>query len=182
MVFLPDSDRNLILTGYTGPNQPAIGRQVAERLNLPFINVEAQIEDRSGSSIDEIKALFGESRLKTLESDVVHEAVLHRGAVIRISGQTLLHGDHLERLRATGPIICLVAALDAVLQRLHLALGARYHDPDERALALGNLKREWGARGREGVYELDATYMNTDQLVANVVSVWQELIAVGEVR
>ncbi|MBC7812112.1 MAG: hypothetical protein H7175_13240 [Burkholderiales bacterium] len=182
MVFLPASDRNLILTGYTGPNQPAIGRQVAEVLGLPFVNVEGQIEDRAGNSIEEIKTLYGESRLKTLESDVVHEAVLYRGAVIRISGQTLLHGDHLERLRATGPIICLVAAVDAVLQRLHLALGARYHNPDERALALGNLKREWSARKREGVYELDATYMNTDQVVANIVVLWQELVAVGEVR
>ncbi len=42
------ADRNLILTGYTGPNQPMIGQQIAERLKMRYVNVELQIETREG--------------------------------------------------------------------------------------------------------------------------------------
>ena len=173
---LPLTDRNLILTGYTGPNQPPVGRLVAARLGWRFVSVDTLIEDRAGMSLDEIRAVFGESRLKTLETEIVLEAALYRDTVIRISGQTLLRSGHYERLAATGPVICLVAALDAVLQREHLALGARYHNPNERALAVGHLKREWAARRLPGIHVIDTTYMTADEMVEAVAARWRELV------
>ncbi|MBZ0303883.1 MAG: hypothetical protein K8J31_29365 [Anaerolineae bacterium] len=174
--FIPVSDQNLILTGYTGPRQPAIGRQVAALLQRPFVNIDMQIEERHGLTIDEIRARFGESRLKTLEAEVVQEALLHRSAVIRVSGQTLLHSSHFDRFQSTGPVICLVASLDSVLQNLHLALGARYHNPNERALALGHLQREWAVRQCAGIYEIDTTYRSETEIADRVIALWQQLV------
>jgi shikimate kinase len=170
------SDQNLILTGYTGPNQPLIGRRVAARMQMRYFNIEQEIENRTGTPVNEIRTLYGESRLKTLESEVVQEAALYRSAVIRISGQTLLHGNHFARLEETGPVICLVASLDAILQGLHLALGARFHDPNERALALGYLKREWAVRTLHGIHEIDTTYMLDDEIEDRVISLWQRVV------
>jgi shikimate kinase len=170
------SDRNIILTGYTGPNQPTIGRRIASKMQMRYLDIEREIEDRTGTSINDIRALYGESRLKTLEAGVVQEALLYRSAVIRISGQTLLHGNHYERLQETGPVICLVASLDAVLQSLHLALGGRYHNPNERALALGHLKREWAVRKLPDLYEIDTTYMPEDDVIEAVIGRWQQVV------
>ncbi len=173
---LPVADRNLILTGYTGPNQPPVGRLVAARLGRRFINIDTLVEDRAGQALDEIRAVFGAARLKTLETEIALEAALYRDTVIRIGGQTLLHSGHYDRLAATGPVICLVAALDAVLQRQHLALGARYHNPDERALAIGHLKREWAARRLPGIHVIDTTYMTEDDMIEAVIARWRELV------
>jgi shikimate kinase len=174
--FIPVTDQNLILTGYTGPRQPAIGRRVATMLQRTFVNIDMQIEERQGMTIEEIRARFGESRLKTIESEVVQEALLYRSAVIRASGQTLLHSGHYERFQATGPVICLVASLDSVLQNLHLALGARYHDPNERALALGHLQREWAVRRCPGIYEVDTTYRTEAEIAEAVIEVWRQVV------
>ena len=174
--YLPLSDSNLILTGYTGPGQPAIGRRVAATLQRTFVNIDMQIEERNSMTLDEIASRFGESRLKTMEAEVVQEVLLYRSAVIRASGQTLLRGSNCERFSATGPVICLVASLDSVLQNLHLTLGARYHDPDERALALGHLKREWAIRECPGIYEIDVTYMTETEIADVVIAQWQELV------
>ena len=174
--FISASDHNLILTGYTGPGQRAIGRRVADVLHKPFVNIDMQIEERNGLTIEQIRAQFGESRLKTLEAEVVQEALLHRGAVLRVGGQTLLHGNHFERFLETGPIICLVASLDSVLQSLHLTLGSRYHDPDERALALGVVRREWAVRAMPGIREIDTTYLAEEEIVRAVVDLWQEVV------
>jgi len=176
------SDSNIVLTGYVGPNQLAIARRVAEQLKRPFVSVEALLEDRAELPMADVRALYGEARLKTLETEVVQDVALYRGAVLHIGGQMLLHGDHIKRLQQTGPVICLVATLDAVLQRLHLALGARYHDPRERALALGNLKREWAVRKQEGICELDTTGMAEGQIVEAIIVLWQDQMELRRIQ
>lgn len=171
---LPFTERNLILTGYTGPNQPVIGRQLAERLHMPFVNIDMDIEERSHMSVDDLRARFGEARLKTIEAEIMQEAMLRRSALIRINGRTLQNGDYLTRLQETGLVICIVASLDAVLQRLHLSLGARYHSPHERAFALGHLRSEWAVRHLPGVHELDVTNLDEAQTVESIIALWHE--------
>jgi len=169
------TEQNLILTGYIGPDQPLLGRQIASQLHMPFANVEQEIADRVDRPVEEIRAYFGETHLKAIEADIVREAALRRNTVIRVSGRTLVRSDHLTRLQATGPVINLVIALGAMLQRLHVHMGARYHDPQERAIALAQLKREWAVRGAPGIYEIDVMGMTHEQIVTDVVELWQRL-------
>jgi shikimate kinase len=178
MMRLSYADRNLILTGYTGPNQPIIGQQAAERLKMRYVNVESQIEAREGMTPEDLRTRYGEARLKTVESEIMQDVLLVRGAVIRISGQTLLRGDYAKRVQETGPVVCLVVTLDAVLQRLHVSLGRSYHNPHERALAIGYLKREWAVRNLEGVAELDVTYLSESETIDTLIALWQKM-AVG---
>lgn len=172
----PSSDLNLILTGYIGPNQLLTMRRIAERLHMALVSYERRLEEQAGLPADELRLRYGEARLKTLEAEVIDELALYRGVVMHISGETLLHSDYLHRLAATGPVICLVATLDAVLQRLHLVLGARYHDPRERAIALGQLKREWAVRSRAEVHELDTTGLSEPEIIEAVAAFWHEQV------
>ena len=173
-MFLAHPDRNLILTGYTGPSQPAVGQQIAARLKMRFVNVEALLETRAGMDTDDMRTRYGETRLKILEMEVMEEVTLHRGALIQMSGQTILRTDAVVRLQGNSLILCLVVRLDAALQRLHLALGGRYHNPSERALAIGYLKREWAVRKVSGVHELDVTSLSEEQTIERVCAVWEQ--------
>ncbi len=174
-VVLPLSERNLILTGYTGPNQPLIAKSVGERLKMPVVNVEAEVAARVGLSIDEIRAYYGQTRLKSIEQEILSEMTLRRHTVIRISSAMLMNGDALARIRETGPVICLVTTLDAMLQRLHISMGARYYNAQERAAELSNLRREWSVRGAEGVIEVDTTYLTPEQTVERIAALWQDV-------
>lgn len=177
-------DRNLILTGYIGPAQLPVARRVAERLRLNFTDFQSELERRAGVSADEIPLRFGEAWIKTLESEIVNDFALYRGAVIHVNGATLMRNGYLETLKATGPVIIAVAALDAVLQRLHLSLGARYHDPRERMLALGAIREHWSIRKAiqpdETVSEVDTTGMSEAQMVETIAARWRERAAVLE--
>lgn len=172
--FYQSTERNLILTGYVGPETPVLGRQIAERLRLPYANIEQQIADRVNLPVEDIRTYYGETRLKSIEMELIQEAALRRASVIRVSGRTLLHTDHFQRLSATGPVFCLVIALDAMLQKLHVNMGARYHDPSERGYALGELQREWAIRKHPGLVELDLTDMNTEEIIEVVTRRWLE--------
>ena len=168
-------DLNLIVTGYIEPNRPRISRQLAERLGLEMIDVERRIEARFGDSIANIRSRYGERRLKAIESQIMDEVVLHRNALIRISGSALLNSGHLEELQRTGVVICLVATLDSILRRMHLTLGARYHNPAERSLAIGELQREWKIREADSIVEFDATYITEAVLIDKIAGFWRDL-------
>jgi shikimate kinase len=177
-MVLPLSERNLILTGYIGPKQPLLGRQIAEHLRMPLVHIDTIISERYNTSVEDIRAYYGETRLKNIEAEILQESILRRNTVIRVSARTLLQGDYLSRLRETGPVICLVTTLDAMLQRLHIAMGSRYYNPDERALEMAEVRRQWAVRGMEGIHELDTTMMHDSEIVENVITLWRELAIV----
>lgn len=167
-------DQNLILTGYLGPGQLAIARQTAERLRMPFVDFDLRLEDRAEMTAAEVRALYGETRLKALEGQVIDDFALYRGHVLHITGGTLAQADYYDRLAPTGFVLVLVAALDAVLARLHLALGARYHDPRERDRAIGVLRREWAIRKRPGIVELDTSALSEPHMIDAITAAWRE--------
>lgn len=174
-------DQNLILTGYIGPGQWQIARRTAEYLRIKFVDFEQRVETVAEMPGDEVRALFGEARLKTVEEQLLAEMSLYRGTLIHISGQALMRGG-LERLRPTGPVLCLVARLDFVLRRLHLAMGARYHDPRERDLAYGVINREWAIRNQAGITQLDVSTLSETQMVQALADRWREQAAVIDWR
>lgn len=165
--------RNLILTGYMGVGKTVVGRNIAKQLDIPFYDIENEIELREGQSTHVIRDLFGESRLRTLEAELVREMVLVRQSVIVVNGPALLDSANLERLQETGPVLCLTAVLNEVLRRLHVAQGARFHNPDARATALGRLKRE--QRVLElSLPQLDTTGLTIEAVTERAIQFWME--------
>lgn len=169
------TERNLILTGYSEPNKPRIGRLVAEQLGMRFVDVEERIEQITGENLAELRRAYGERRVKATEAEIMDEMVLYRNTVIRVSGSTLAHSNHYERIAETGAVLCLVARLDAILQRIHLTLGARYHDPRVRGAEMGMLRREWEIRRKAGIQELDVTGLDDDGIVTAICEFWQRV-------
>jgi len=168
-------DLNLIVTGYLEPNRPRIARELARRLGLEMIDVEREIENRLGDTVENMLQIFGERRLRAIETQIMDEIVLHRRALIRVSGNTLLNSGHLAEFQRNGVIVCLVASLDSILRRIHLTLGARYHDPVERSRAIGELQREWRIRDVENVVEFDATTITDAILIERIAVFWRDL-------
>jgi shikimate kinase len=175
-LVLPFSDRNLILTGYIGPHLSRIARDLSEMLNMNYMSIDAAITDRAGMSINDIRAHFGENRLKSLEAQIVSEALLSRQSVIYATGRTLGHQDYLARFLETGEVFCLTVNLDAMLHRLHVTMGANYHNPHERALALAELQSEWAIRKQAGIREVHIKPdMPIEAVITYLAKLWRDL-------
>lgn len=165
--------RNLVLSGYMGVGKTTVGRAIAKKLDVSFFDVENEIELREGQSAESIRSLFGEARLRNLEAEVIRELVVVRSSIIAVNGPTLLDVTNLEKMRITGPILCLTAALNEILRRLHVAQGARFHSPDARAVALGRLKREMRVLDLE-LPQLDTTGLTIETVTERSIQFWME--------
>ncbi|HHX77297.1 MAG TPA: shikimate kinase [Firmicutes bacterium] len=110
--------QNIILTGFMGTGKTTVGRLLAEKLKLPFVDVDAAIEAREGTSINDIFAQKGEAYFRRLETEVLREILAQDGQVIAAGGGILLKEENREMLRRRGKLVCLTASPAVIFQRL----------------------------------------------------------------
>jgi shikimate kinase len=163
--------RNLVLTGFLGVGKTAVGRAISSRLEVEYFDLENEIEMREGISPENIRSMLGEARLRTIEAELVRELALVRGAILVITGPTLLDATNLSRLQDSGPVLCLTASLNEVLRRMHVARGARFHAPDARAVVLGRMKREMRVLSLD-LPQLDTTGLSVETVTDRAVDFW----------
>jgi shikimate kinase len=164
---------NLILTGPKGVGKTTIGRMLGRRLGVEVIDLETEIMTREGQPADEIRALFGEARLKALEAAAISDLALRRQSVLIIPGAAMLDETNRSRLAESGAILCLTCPLNEQLRRLHAARGAWFHNPYNRATMLSRLKREHAVTAL-GLTTLDTSRLSTDEAVSAAVEFWRE--------
>jgi shikimate kinase len=165
---------NLILTGHMGVSRSVVGRIIARRLGVLFVDLDTEIQAREKMPADEIRQLYGEARLHAIEGELCRELGLRRGAVLSISGPTLLDTDNRDRLMNSGPVLVLACALNEILRRLYASQGARFHDPKVRSAALNQIRREWQIRQVPDLPTLDTTRLSVEEVAEQAITFWWE--------
>jgi shikimate kinase len=80
--------RRIVLTGFMGAGKTTVGRLIAERLGWQFLDLDAHLEARSGSSIAQLFETHGEAHFRRLESRALASALGHAHTVIALGGGT----------------------------------------------------------------------------------------------
>jgi shikimate kinase len=164
--------QNLVLTGPMGSGKTSVGRAVANRLGAKFFDLENEILAREGQSVDSIRELFGEARIKALETTVIRDLTLNRSSVLVISGTALLDETNRARLVESGAVLCLTCAVNEILRRQHMARGAWFQSPANRGVILSRLKREWRVTALN-LAQLDTSQLTLEQTIDAVIDYWK---------
>lgn len=109
--------RNIVLTGFMGTGKSTVGRLLASRLKLKFVDTDAMIERRHGP-IPRIFAELGEEEFRSIEREVAVELAADEGYVISTGGRFMLDPHNAELLSVGNRIFCLDADLDIVMKRV----------------------------------------------------------------
>lgn len=105
------------MIGMMGVGKSTIGPLLAARLGCPFLDTDAEIERRAGTSIAEIFATAGEARFRELEAEAIADASTGP-AVIALGGGAIAQPGALERLQALGDLVYLRASPEVLLARI----------------------------------------------------------------
>jgi len=100
---------HLFLYGPPGSGKSTIGRILAERLDLPFIDLDAVIETSAKQTISDIFACEGEAGFRLRESTALAHVIASAPAVIGLGGGALLKPENRAQAEAAGEILCFEA-------------------------------------------------------------------------
>lgn len=108
---------NLVLTGFMGTGKTSVGREVASRLGMDFIDTDEIIESRHGP-IDRIFTEHGEPAFRDLERDLAKELSQRQGLVIATGGGMMLEQANVQEMTSNGHVFCLVASPEEIHRRV----------------------------------------------------------------
>ncbi len=148
--------KHIFLYGPPGSGKSTVGKILARNLDLPFLDLDAEIEREAGRSIPQIMAEDGEAAFRDLEAAALERAVNAPPMVIALGGGALLREQNRIRAEANGDVVFLEASLETLLTRLRA-------DKNQRPLLAGDLE----AKLRALLERRAAHYASFDLRVAN---------------
>lgn len=109
---------NLVFIGPMGAGKTSIGKRVAARLGLRFVDVDQQLEETTGARIPLIFECEGEAGFRARESALLDELCKRDGLLIATGGGAVLAPDNRRALRAHGFVVHLDVDVERQLRRL----------------------------------------------------------------
>lgn len=109
--------RNIFLIGPMGAGKSTIGRQLAQMLNMDFLDSDAVIEERAGADIDWIFDIEGEAGFRKREERIINELTQSQGLVLSTGGGSVVSKDNRNALSARGIVVYLETSVDKQFER-----------------------------------------------------------------
>lgn len=115
---LPPTDRSIVLVGLMGAGKSSIGRRLAQRLGLPFIDADKEIEAAAGCTIEEIFSRLGEAAFRDGERRVILRLLERPPHVLATGGGAFIDPQIRARVKETAVSVWLHADLDLLVRRV----------------------------------------------------------------
>ncbi len=166
------------LVGLPGAGKSAVGRRLAQRLELPFIDSDHVIEERIGCSIRDYFEREGETSFRDLEQAVIAELAAAPHGIVATGGGAVLREANRTALRSGFHVIYLRSAPEDLFRRLR-------HDVKRPLLQvadpLGRLRELYDARDplyRETAHDVVETGRPTVATLVNIIVMQLELAGI----
>jgi len=111
-------DKSLVLVGLMGAGKTTIGRRLASRLGIEFVDADVEIEKAAGISIADIFKEFGEAHFRDGEQRVIARLLGSGPQVLATGGGAFMNEKTREATHQHGLSIWLKAGLDVLMKRV----------------------------------------------------------------
>lgn len=110
--------KNIVLIGLMGSGKTTIGKKVAEKLSMKFVDTDELIVKKAQKSIKQIFAEDGELFFRNLESEVIEEVSKQENIVISTGGGAVLREENIDNLKKNGILFHLFAPAEELFKRI----------------------------------------------------------------
>jgi shikimate kinase len=111
-------NRPIVLVGLMGAGKTSVGRRLAEKLGIPFVDADHEIEAAAGKSIREIFADHGEAYFREGERRVIQRLIGNGAQVLATGGGAYINDETRARIQEHGISVWLRASLPLLMKRV----------------------------------------------------------------
>jgi shikimate kinase len=111
-------DRTIVMVGLMGAGKTSIGRRLAQRLGLAFIDADHEIEMAAGCTIEEIFERYGEAAFRDGERKIIQRLLERPPHVLATGGGAFIDPETRSRIKAAGISVWLKADHDVLVRRV----------------------------------------------------------------
>jgi shikimate kinase len=134
--------RSIVLVGMMGSGKSSIGRRLALRLGIPFVDADTEIEQAAGMTIPDIFSVRGEAEFRAGEARVILRLLESGPQVLSTGGGAFMNANTRAAIATKGVSVWLNAEFDVLMKRIR-----RRHDrpllkTDDPAATLRKLMAE----------------------------------------
>lgn len=165
----------LFLVGYMGCGKSTLGRKLARRLGVAFVDTDALVEQREGAAVADVFRYEGEEHFRQVEREVLEDVIASEdAAVVSTGGGLPVWGDNMQRMNEMGDTVYLRRSAEQIARRL--SPYGRQKRPRLRGLSdeelVGFMERDMAAR--EPFYTqarliVDCTETSDEELVERIL-------------
>ena len=162
---------NIFLVGMMGAGKTTLGRALAQRLEMEFVDSDRLLVERTGVPVATIFEIEGEEGFRRRESATLAELAGRDGVVVATGGGAVLSAENREFMRAHGTVVYLRARVDSLWERTrHDASRPLLQTPDPRA-TLTEIMAERDPLYREAAHVIvDTGSQSASTLVTRVLA------------
>lgn len=146
--------QNIILIGFMGSGKSTIGKILAEKLELNWMDMDIEIENQENKTIEEIFNDNGEDYFRHLETEQLKKLINKENNVLSTGGGVVLKEENRIILKEIGRVIFLHADCEQIINNLK--------ESSDRPLLKGNNPEEKIVRLLD---ERESTYLNTADII-----------------
>jgi len=110
--------RSIVMVGLMGCGKSAVGRRLAHRLGLPFVDADEEIEKAAGKSIEDIFEDHGEAYFREGERKVLARLLRSKAQVLATGGGAFMNAETRAAIAETGISVWLKADLPLLVRRV----------------------------------------------------------------
>jgi shikimate kinase len=111
-------ERPIVLVGLMGAGKTSVGRRLAEKLDVPFVDADHEIEAAAGKPIKEIFADHGEAYFREGERRVIQRLIGNGAQVLATGGGAFMNEETRQRIQSHGISVWLKAPLALLMKRV----------------------------------------------------------------
>lgn len=125
----------IILIGPPGAGKTSVGKALAKKLSLNFLDSDKVVEEKSGKSIPEIFIIDGEPAFREMERAAVIDLIENQDGVIALGGGSVMDLEVFKRLLPMANVVFLDVSISNAAPRVGFNR--------DRPLLLGNPRQQW---------------------------------------
>ena len=152
-----------------GTGKTAVGKRLAKRLKMEFIDLDDRIEEKEGRTISIIFKENGEAYFRRIEKEAVKGIMEIKDSVLATGGGVVMDDENMVNLKRIGTVISLVASPDVLLKRTSLETHRPLLNNAEPKKNIEELLKRREPFYKKADYIIDTSYLSIDEVVDEIL-------------